>query len=103
MKLCNHSVEKSREGLAIESAHHVVKGRFVVTGQTKRIKADIARQRAVEKLGAGSEGEGLGHIVTVSHSEHGGGRGAVGSDKGRGGGGGCGENSELHGALHGHI
>ena len=83
----------------MESAYHEIKGILIVTGQPKRIKADIAGQRAVEKLGAGSEGEGLGHIVTVSHSEHGGGRGAVGSDKGRGGGGGCEEDSELHSPI----
>ena len=86
----------------VESAYHEIKGILIVTDQPKRIKADIAGQRAVEKLGAGSEGDGVGHFavfVEKSRERCRGREGAVGSDKGRGGGGGCEEDSELHSPI----
>ena len=72
---------------------------LVVAGKAEGVEADVAGEGAVQKLGAGSEGEGLG-LFGLGHVE--GGRGVGGGllgGGGKGGGrdGGGGEDGELHG------
>ena len=76
---------------------------LIVTGKAEGIEPNVTGEGAVEKLGAGSKGEGLG-LFGLGHVESAGARGASsgvlgGGGKGGGRGGGGGEDGELHGIF----